>query len=163
VSELVALDVADVDFICINEVRAELSRLVADGDEISVVYQYDEHVASSVEDVFAQARAYIVGLESQVESLRDRVAELENAEPECSIAVFGRLDGQLQTIEADGDETIQDILDECGDLGEFETVFYNGHPVDEDDLDEVYVQAGDSILIVPTTKNGRRVKFLIEE
>lgn len=162
-AEAAGINLADVESIRINNEEVELSRLVAEGDEISVVYRQSKIETMAVDsDVLAPARDYITGLETTVEALQSQLSELKNAES-TPIAIFGHLGGQLEIIELEGDETVQDILDENRDLGEYEVVFYNGRPLDEDDLDEVYVQAGDSILIVPTTKNGRRVKFLIDE
>lgn len=163
-TEAAGIDLADVDSIRINGETAEFDRLVGNGDRIEVVYRQPEIEVTTAEDIFSQARQYIAGLETTIEALQNQLTELENAEPPepAPTAIFGHLGGQLEVIELEGDETVQDILDENRDLGEYEVVFYNGQPL-SDDPDEVYVRDGDSILIVPTTKNGRRVKFLIEE
>lgn len=161
--EAAGINLADVDHIRINGKDAELSRLIGNGDRIEVIRRQSPRssVASQVMlvGILGPVQEYISGLESTIGTLRDRVAELEESAKYEETAIFGRLNSELLTVSVGDDTTVQDLLDEHGDLREYEAVFYNGQPLASDDLDETYVEDGDSVLVVPTTKNGRRVKF----
>jgi len=168
----VGFDLFQVASVRINGELAPHNQLVGNGDTISVE-MVSEHNDDGMEEsvatgIMADAVAYVRGLERQLADAQKEldeaqayIEELEEAEEPtpAPTVVFGRLDGQLRQVEVEDGDTIQDLLDENGDLDEFEVVFYNGSPLSNDDLDEVEVFAGDSILVVPTTKNGRRVKF----
>jgi sulfur carrier protein ThiS len=104
-----------------------------------------------------------------VEGLKARIAKLEEKEevvepvppvPSEDSVIFGRLGEQLRTVNLEEEDTsVQDLLDNEGDLGEYEAVLYNGSPLSEDEFEETYLKAGDSVIVVPTTKRGRRIKF----
>jgi molybdopterin converting factor small subunit len=180
--DVVGINMDKIQSIMINGIEADSTQLIGSDDDIQVMMIPETQTPITIithaiqsSDIFEQLRndfaaknARITELEKENSDLLSTVGQLNQELENIGYAdenktfmriIFGGLDERLQTMEIQNGVTLQDILDDQEEL-EQKKVLLNGS-VFTDDPEEHELKDGDSVIIVPTTKNGLRVKMTL--
>lgn len=180
---VLGMDLSKVQSILINGAEAAANQLVGSDDDIKVVMKPEPQASSpamaafapptptgdvfeTLRAEFADKDARIAELENQVELLSDRLQDEREyidgvTDEPVPTVFFGRLGQQLRLEELEEGDTLADLMDNNDVmLGANEAILYNGTRF-KGDAEEQELANGDSVLIVPTTKNGLRVKMTL--